>query len=91
LLEAADLRLRLKQGSDTLVQSLVIPARLLQIRLPLGGGHLDRGEENLARFSGAGIHGIASTGLYEAVRHSPALIRKNVKKISEVMRRLCRR
>jgi hypothetical protein len=62
--EAADLRLRLKQRGDTLVQIPVLPARFPQVRFPLRGGPLDGGEEDIARFSGAGIHGIASAGLY---------------------------
>jgi hypothetical protein len=62
--EAADLRLSLKQRGDTLVQILVISARFLQIRLPLIGGQLEGGEKDIARFSGAGMHGIASAGHY---------------------------
>jgi len=62
--EAADLRLGLNQRGDTLVQTLVISARFLQIAFPLFGGQLDGGEKDISRFSGTGIHGIASTGLY---------------------------
>jgi hypothetical protein len=40
---------------------LVISARFLQIRFPLLGGQLDGGEKDIARFSGVGVHSIAST------------------------------
>src|SRR5262245_5352237 len=64
LVETADLRLGLQQRGDPPVQILVISARFLQIPFPLIGGQLDGGEEDIACFSGAGIHGIASAGLY---------------------------